>query len=419
MPSWRITRWSSFRWPDGHFGWPVGRCSPVAAVPTMGRVWSALRSLWEEPAVADPPRRNRWDWVVVACSLLLGTEVLEAGRSLPALRVSVAAATAVLLLWRRRSPLVVLFVLAVFFAVANAALVDAEQDQLASGLMLGVAAYSVVRWASGRHITVAVAVMVASVTAHALTSPGDAVDHAATSALFYGAVTLGAWLVRGQANLHAERVHTARLEERHRIARELHDSVAHHVSGIVIQARAARAVAEVDPEGAAAAMGTVESVATDALSEMRDLVSVLRTAADPETAPQRSLADLTSLAGALASDRNPRVVVELTGDLDRLGPTVEASLFRLAQEAVTNAIRHARHASKIAIRVTGSDRDVELTVTDDGAPALAPAAPATGYGLIGMAERAAQLDGSFEAGPTPGGGWLVRAQIPKLGPQPS
>ena len=237
----------------------------------------------------------------------------------------------------------------------------------------------------------------------------------------------GSGLVPGRAEtggedgqeLHAEQVHTARLQERQRIARELHDSVAHYVSGIVIQARAARAVAETDPEAAAGAMGTVESVATDALGEMRDLVSVLRTSEGPETTPQRSLADLTSLVGAHSSDRNPHVIVELSGNLDRLGPTVEASLFRLAQEAVTNAIRHARHASKIAIRVTGSDRDVELTVIDDGEPAPAPVAPATGYGLVGMAERATQLDGSFEAGPSPGGGWLVRAQIPRLGPQPS
>ena len=191
--------------------------------------------------------------------------------------------------------------------------------------------------------------------------------------------------------------------------------MAHHVSGIVLQARAARSVAETDPKAAADAMATVESAATEALGDMRDMVRILRSSDMPDTAPRRSLADLNGLAAAMSSDRNPQVVVEFSGDLDHLGAPVEAGLYRVAQEAVTNAIRHARHASKIVVRVDGSEHEVELTVSDDGAPVQVPNVAAGGFGLIGMAERAAHLDGSLDAGPGPAGGWIVRAQFPKLG----
>jgi signal transduction histidine kinase len=110
----------------------------------------------------------------------------------------------------------------------------------------------------------------------------------------------------------------------------------------------------------------------------------------------------------------PRVVVELTGDLDELRPSVGAAMYRLAQESITNALRHARHATRIDVCVAGERDCVRLTVRDDG-DASSAGRSSSGYGLVGMTERATRLGGSLEAGPAPGKGWTVSAVLPRAG----
>ena len=104
----------------------------------------------------------------------------------------------------------------------------------------------------------------------------------------------------------------------------------------------------------------------------------------------------------------------LAGELDDLSPAVGAAIYRLAQESITNARRHARHATHVAVAVTGDDDQVRLTVDDDGSTGVASRAPA-GYGLIGMHERATLLGGTFHAGPTADRGWRVEANLPRTG----
>ena len=110
----------------------------------------------------------------------------------------------------------------------------------------------------------------------------------------------------------------------------------------------------------------------------------------------------------------PKVAVHVSGDIADLAPTVDAAIFRLAQESVTNALRHARHATLIEVSVVGDADGVRLEVKDDGEPTSAARADA-GFGLVGMAERVALLDGTFEAGPRTGGGWSVTAVLPRTG----
>jgi signal transduction histidine kinase len=145
------------------------------------------------------------------------------------------------------------------------------------------------------------------------------------------------------------------------------------------------------------------------LAEMRSMVRLLRRGEAADMAPGRKLADIEQLASA---DRGgPSVAVHITGDAD-LPPAVAAAVYRLAQESVTNARRHARHATRIDVVIEVDEAGVHLNVSDDG-----DAGPATssGYGITGMTERAALLGGTLQAGRSPGGGWLVSAVLPRVG----
>ena len=218
--------------------------------------------------------------------------------------------------------------------------------------------------------------------------------------------------MRYRASSRLREADQIRLREREQLARELHDTVAHHVSAIAIRAQAGRTLAASRPGAAVDALEVIEEAASRTLAELRALVGALRDGDDAELAPQRGVADIERLADA-AGD-GPRVDVQLAGDLDDLRPLVGAAIYRIAQESITNAVRHARHATRIDVRVTG-DRDcVRLTVRDDG-EAGTRRRTVSGYGLVGMTERAALLGGSLEASPNAGSGWTVTAVLPRTG----
>jgi signal transduction histidine kinase len=142
------------------------------------------------------------------------------------------------------------------------------------------------------------------------------------------------------------------------------------------------------------------------------MVGVLRDRAEPDFAPQPGVAAIEQLARSLGGW--PRVDVQLSGDLDDLNPSVGIALYRIAQEAVTNAVRHARDATRVLVHVADEGEQVRLTVRDDGA-ASATGHPPPGYGLVGMAERATLLGGTLQANPAPDGGWTVDAVLPRKG----
>jgi signal transduction histidine kinase len=226
--------------------------------------------------------------------------------------------------------------------------------------------------------------------------------------LFFGAVGAA---VRYQDNARVRGLDQVKLREREQLARELHDTVAHHVSAIAVRAQAGRVVAASDPAAALDALVVIEEEASRTLAEMRAMVGALRHGEEPDLAPQRGVADIERLTTS-AGDR-PHVDVELSGDLLDLRPSVDAALYRLAQESITNALRHARHATRINVTVSGDDDCIRLTVGDDGDTGAFDPRSSSGFGLIGMAERAKLLGGTLEAGPSRNRGWTVHAVLPR------
>lgn len=199
-----------------------------------------------------------------------------------------------------------------------------------------------------------------------------------------------------------ERERAALLEERTRIARELHDVVAHHMSVIAIQAEAAQYR---EPDTVPATLAAIRSSAVTALGEMRRILDVLRTG-ETGVAPQPGLTDIEAL---VESVRATGIRIDL--DLDRVGnlpDSVGLTVYRLVQEALSNAVRHAPGAP-VRIRITEEGNDISLTVDN---PHHAEALTTDGHGLTGMRERTTTLGGTFTAGPTADGHYRVTATLP-------
>ena len=266
--------------------------------------------------------------------------------------------------------------------------------------------YSLTRWGSGREIIVGLVFVLASVALGMAASFAGRSDIIGGSVMLMAVAAAGAAL-RYRADVWDRQLAEIRSAERVGLARELHDTVAHHVSAIAVQAQAGQAVAGQRPEAALAALQAIEAEASRTLEEMRAMVRVLREG-EADYAPSPGIGDLTSLVRRGAT---PAVEVRVTGPTDQLPRAVDAAVYRLAQESLTNALRHARGATRVDIGVVVDDHRVRLSVADDGRPD--PSRPVSpGFGLIGMAERAQLLGGRLQAGPRPGGGWSVEAELP-------
>lgn len=201
-------------------------------------------------------------------------------------------------------------------------------------------------------------------------------------------------------------------EERLRIARELHDVVAHSMSVVALHAGAGRMVAAGDPPAAQRALATIEETTRSALGEMRRLLGVLRSADGEEPValgPAPGLGDLDRLVADVVRS-GVEVQLRVHGDRPHVPAGVDLSAYRVAQEALTNVLRHAGPA-RATVDVRYGDDAVTVEVVDDGRGAAAPA-PAGGHGLVGMRERVAVHRGTLDAGPGPSGGFRVRARFP-------
>jgi signal transduction histidine kinase len=206
--------------------------------------------------------------------------------------------------------------------------------------------------------------------------------------------------------------------ERARIARELHDVVAHHMSVMVVQAGAARAVGERDPAAAAEALRQIEASGRAGLAEMRRLLQILKSEdGGNRLAPQPGLAHLGELLDAMRST-GLRVEAVVEGVPRPLPPGVDLSAYRIVQEALTNSLKHADGASARVLLRYEPDA-IELEVADDGlGPLDGDSGAAGGHGLIGMRERVRLYGGVLETGSAPGGGFVVRARLPSDGESP-
>lgn len=198
-------------------------------------------------------------------------------------------------------------------------------------------------------------------------------------------------------------------EERLRIARELHDVLAHSISVINVQAGVGLALLDSDPEQARAALTTIKAASKEALGEVRQVLDTLRTPGDAPRTPAPGLGRLPELVDQ-ASSTGLSVEVETVGEPTALPPGTDLAAFRIVQEALTNVVRHS--GSRTArVRVAYTPGLLDLRIDDDG-PATGSEAGGSGNGLAGMRERAAALGGTIEAGPRPDGGFRVRADLP-------
>ncbi|MBY6675408.1 sensor histidine kinase [Rhodococcus sp. BP-332] len=204
--------------------------------------------------------------------------------------------------------------------------------------------------------------------------------------------------------------------ERTRIARELHDVVAHAVSVMIVQADGASYALRSDPERAAAALANISATGRTALTELRRTVSLLRTDESSESHPEYGTAALAKIVELMRA-AGLRVSIEQTGELDDLPPAVSLGVHRLVQESLTNVLRHGGERPRAVVAVRREPSAVTVSVinsSDDTGPAVdIHAAPTTsGFGVIGMRERVAVLGGELRAGPLPDGRWRVAATLP-------
>ena len=327
---------------------------------------------------------------------------------------------------RRRAPLAVAAVFtttAALSAIVGGGLFDGEPPPFASLLAGAATFYSVGAYAEDR---AALAGAVAGV-AGLWTAVIAGRDHVEIQIFLFsgGLIVVTPWLVgrSGRARLQRiallereqrQRERVAVGEERARIARELHDVVAHSVGAMVAQAQGAGRVMERDPERAREALEAIERTGRSALDEMRRSLGVLRrTDADAPLAPQPGLDEIAVL---VAQARDSGLTVELVteGAPAPLPAGVDLSAYRIVQEALTNTLKHAGPVrTRIALRYR--ERELELEISDDGARGRAPHDPMAnggGQGLVGMRERVALYGGELQTGHRPEGGFLVRASLP-------
>ena len=367
------------------------------------------------------------DAIVVGFTLVSGIIVVPflPYRSIIWVSIALTAVQAAALWWRRTRPVVVLLI--VLLSLIAGWTVAPERELSSPALAFAVYAVSVYErspsrlWVGG----IAIAIIIAAVAGLLLGQysivrgiiPG-------------GAISLVAWVigdyVRGRREFlvdlvtrHRHESETLRRqavdEERLRIARELHDVVAHNVSVMAIQAGAARVAGNAEDDNRKA-LQSIETTARDTLAELNRLLGVLRKEPGqpnkaPEMSPQPDLDQLDALLKT-AREAGLEVDVKITGEPRPLPAALGLTAYRIVQEAITNALRHA-HASTLEVRVNYLADALELTIRDNGEGVSEEAVKAsTGHGLIGMRERVAMFGGTLEAGSTDLGGFIVRSRLP-------
>jgi signal transduction histidine kinase len=376
----------------------------------------ALRSLWAEPRAPGNPGILWWDrWLVAGLVVTAIVEGFVRWDSLlwSPLAILFAVALAVTLLWRRTHPLTVVAIDFAAITVMNVvALITSDPDfGLYTMVFILIIPYALLRWASGREIVIGLGLVMLGF-ATGLAADFTDVGEAIAGFIFAMSPVLMGATVRYRSFARSRDRDQAVLQERAELARELHDTVAHHVSAIAIRAQAGRTLAGTNPDAPLDALQVIEEEASRTLAEMRAMVGALRRGEEPELSPVPGIADIERLARD--TGEGPELSVSISGNLDGIAPAVDAAIYRLAQESITNALRHARHASTIEVAVTGDGKWARLTVQDDGESRHA-GSPEPGFGLIGMGERVKLLGGSLETGPGPIRGWVVSAVLPKDG----
>ena len=352
-----------------------------------------------------------WVWAVAAPDITGGRPVHS---------VLLVVATVPLFV-RRHQPLLVLLL------VLGAAWLHDQLGGTSGPLFFGIclALYALGAHGERRSVIAGCAVTAAGVLAIDVPrlAAGDSVDEVLPAWFILAAlVGLGRWMRhrrRETDELHvraaaaeregAEQAARAVADERARIARELHDLVAHSMGIIVIQSQAAQRSLEARPDLARQALSSIETAGRQGMAEMRRLLGLLTGDGDGAVTPQPSLRGLAELVGSVRAAGLP-VELHVDGDVTTLPAGVDLSAYRIVQEALTNVVKHAGPAA-VTVRVRAGQGVVDVEVCDDGRGVVAVGPRAGGHGLVGMRERVALYGGSVEAGDRPGGGYRVHARL--------
>ncbi|WP_344211900.1 sensor histidine kinase [Kribbella sancticallisti] len=329
-----------------------------------------------------------------------------------ALGVLLNLCTIVPLLWRRRAPFAVMVIVGVAATAVSAYHRPGQNLQYAGLLAIyTVASLGRKRW---QRIGVLVVILITFPPASLLIKDNSLDEFMFTLLLPLAAFLLGSLERTRREHAETLRERTEQLErerlaeaaraaaeERARVARDMHDILAHAVSLMVVQAEAGPVVVRTDPERAERAFDAIADAGRDAMTQLRRLLGVLK-ADETQRLPQPTLAELPALVGETAT-------LEVIGEPRPVPADTEIAVYRIVQEALTNTVKHAG-AQNVAVRLHWSADELEVSVTDDGQGSVVTVAG--GHGLVGIRERAAACGGTAEAGPRPGGGFEVRARLP-------
>jgi signal transduction histidine kinase len=337
---------------------------------------------------------------------------------------AVAVTVAIALAQRRRAPLVLAGLTMV--SLLARPVIPTAGDGTAYGIAIIIAIYTCAAHLDARALRIG-AVLAAGMPLYLMVTEGADFEGIVFASLLFGVPWVVGRMMRVSRQRQAlleeqavllerqrdEQARIAVADERQRIARELHDVVAHAISVVVLQARGGRRVIDTEPEAAREAFDAIESTSSQALGEMRRLLGLLRSDDDDTLLPQPSLTRIDELAADLRASGLP-VEVALEGEPGVLPPGVDVSAYRIVQEALTNALKHAG-PTRARVRIEYADDSVLVEVTDDGVGDGAvngSRPPGSGHGLVGMRERVAIVGGELTAGPRSTGGYTVSARLP-------
>ncbi|MFG1880074.1 sensor histidine kinase [Sphaerisporangium sp. NPDC049003] len=394
----------------------------MRTTPGSPRAWLRSHPLFGDSALA----------VVVTGLSLVAAELLGSGGSSPVRPPSALSVTLILLaclplVLRRRWP----FALLCLAELPQIVLTALNYDSGVAGLVSLILLYTVAAY-RGLALSLVAAAVSSLAYAVAMLLAGQHGDW--TQHTFAAVVAVAVWVVGRSVRLRraylaelvdrAERLErardadtrAARAEERSRIARELHDVVAHHVSVMTVQAAAARKVLDTRPEAAKDALVAIEEMGRTAMREMRGIVGVLRTDGETgELAPQPGMGDLPGLVDQMR-EAGLRAQLWIEGERRLLPPGIDLAAYRLIQEALTNSLRHAGPAARAWVTVRHEQSELLVQVEDDGRGGTGEFTRGPddrqGHGLVGIRERVALYGGILRIGPRQGGGFEVRARFP-------
>ena len=422
---------------------PFGGC-PVS---TSADVWHdpiAVRSTHESAVVVAVRVRRRWSGdprvvvdvvVAVVVAVLSVVDVAAANdasrgqRPADALAYALVITASLNLFWRRRAPIAVLAYVTAAVAAMYLRDYGAFLSVLGLPALYAVAAHEDHRRRAWLAMVASCFVLLAAASVSLLdTDDGFDFLTALSMITFLAAAIVAGVIIRNRERIfvdterraaaaEADRLAAAEravASERSRIAREMHDVVAHSMSVISVQAAAGREIVHADPDKAANVFATIEAVGRESLAELRRMLGVLRDTGNHGAAlsPQPGIADITAVVAQSSASGVPTELVT-EGDQRALAPGIELAVYRVVQEALTNVLKHAGPSTSAAVHIAYATNELTVEVTDDGRGAATElSGRGAGHGLIGMRERVEIYGGTFSAGPRANGGFGVSAVLP-------